>query len=129
MYGPRSSRNRLEYINAGLYAFATVVLLSGFAAQLSGEPRSGLVLLLVALPVIALVNVHDLIAHLSGIDCRLNILKFDTQFAAVEFAAPVLQTFGTVLFFLGILFLFLQVTLRLRYVFIYLFVCFGKSKG
>ena len=88
-----------------------------------------LVLLLVALPVIALVNVHDLIAHLSGIDCRLNILKFDTQFAAVEFAAPVLQTFGTVLFFLGILFLFLQVTLRLRYVFIYLFACFGKSKG
>lgn len=115
MYGPRLSRNRLEYINAGLYVFATIVLLSGFAAQFSREPRSGLVLLLIALTLIAFLNIHDLIAHLSGIDYRLNVLEFDTQFAAVEFAVPVVQTFGTVLFFLGILFLFLQVATRFHY--------------
>ncbi|KAL3521617.1 hypothetical protein ACH5RR_019766 [Cinchona calisaya] len=108
MYGPRLARNRLEYINAGLYVFGSIVLLSGFAAEFSSEPRSGLVLLLTALTAICLVNVHDLIAHLAGIDYRLNILEFDTQFAAVEFAVPVVQIFGTVLFFLGILFLFLQ---------------------
>ena len=32
MYGPRLARNRLEYINAGIYLFATLVLLGGFVA-------------------------------------------------------------------------------------------------
>ena len=47
MYGPRLSRNRVEYMNAGLYVFATAVLLGGFVAELSKEPKSGLVLLLI----------------------------------------------------------------------------------
>jgi hypothetical protein len=109
MYGPRLARNRLEYINAGLYLFATLVLLGGFVAQFSNEPKSGLVLLLIALALIILVNVHDLVAHLAGIDCRLQLMELDLQLALVEFAVPVVQTLGSILFFLGILFLFIQV--------------------
>ncbi|KAF7150639.1 hypothetical protein RHSIM_Rhsim02G0197500 [Rhododendron simsii] len=41
MYGPRQGRSRAEYMNAGLYVFATIMLVSGFAAQLSKEPKSG----------------------------------------------------------------------------------------
>ena len=109
MYGPRLARNRLEYINAGLYLFATLVLLGGFVAQFSNEPKSGLVLLLIALALIILVNVHDLVAHLAGIDYRLQLMELDLQLALVEFAVPVVQTLGSILFFLGILFLFIQV--------------------
>ncbi|GFY84100.1 hypothetical protein Acr_03g0008740 [Actinidia rufa] len=108
MYGPRLGRNRAEYINAGLYVFATVVLLGGFVAQLSKEPKSGLVLLLMGLGLIVVVNVHDLVAHLAGIDFRFQLMGFDTQLALVEFAVPLVQAAGSVLFFLGILFLFIQ---------------------
>ncbi|KAH7855018.1 hypothetical protein Vadar_020329 [Vaccinium darrowii] len=108
MYGPRHGRNRAEYMNAGLYVFATIMLVCGFAAQLSKQPKSGLVILLIALALIIVVNVHDLVAHLAGIDFRLTLMGFDTQLALVEFAVPLVQAMGTVLFFLGILFLFIQ---------------------
>ncbi|KAE8077845.1 hypothetical protein FH972_016368 [Carpinus fangiana] len=108
MYGPRLARSRLEYINAGLYVFATIVLLGGFAAQLSKEPKSGLVLLLIGLALIVMVNVHDLVAHLAGVDYRLQMMGFDPQLALVEVAVPVVQILGSLLFFLGILFLFIQ---------------------
>lgn len=109
MYGPRQGRSRAEYMNAGLYVLATIMLVSGFAAQLSKEPKSGLVVLLIASALVIVVNVHDLVAHLAGIDFRLPLMGFDTQLALVEFAVPVVQAMGTLLFFLGILFLFLQV--------------------
>ncbi|XP_065868494.1 uncharacterized protein [Euphorbia lathyris] len=108
MYGPRLGRNRAEYMNAGLYVFATIVLTGGFAAIFSMEPRSGLVLLCIALALIVVVNLHDLIAHLTGIDYRLRLMEFDAQLGLVEFAVPVVQIFGALLFFLGIFFLFLQ---------------------
>ncbi|CAK7324114.1 unnamed protein product [Dovyalis caffra] len=108
MYGPRLARNRAEYMNAGLYVFATIVLIGGFVAQLSNEPKSGLALLLIALLLIVVVNLHDLVAHLAGIDYRLPLMGFDTQLALVEFAVPVVQALGTSLSFLGILFLFIQ---------------------
>ncbi|XP_059448172.1 uncharacterized protein LOC132179454 [Corylus avellana] len=108
MYGPRLARSRLEYINAGLYVFATIVLLGGFAAQFSKEPKSGLVLLLIGLALIVMVNVHDLVAHLAGVDYRLQMMGFDPQLALVEVAVPVVQVLGSLLFFLGILFLFIQ---------------------
>ncbi|KAK4350937.1 hypothetical protein RND71_030250 [Anisodus tanguticus] len=108
MYGPRLTRNRFEYINAGLYMFATMLLVGGFAAQFSKEALSGLVLLLIALGVIIVVNVHDLLAHLAGIDYRFLLLGFDPQLALVEFTVPVVQSLGTILYFLGILFLFTQ---------------------
>ncbi|KAA8533640.1 hypothetical protein F0562_030926 [Nyssa sinensis] len=108
MYGSRLARKRSEYINAGLYVFATVVLGCGFAAQFSNEPKSGLVLLLISLALIIVVNIHDLIAHLAGIDYRLPLMEFDTQLALVEFAVPVVQALGALLSFLGILFLLIQ---------------------
>ncbi|XWS50396.1 hypothetical protein CRYUN_Cryun12cG0084200 [Craigia yunnanensis] len=107
-YGPRLARSRAEYINAGLYLFATVVLVCGFAAEFSWEPRSGLVLMLIALALIIFVNAHDLLAHLAGIDYRFPLMGFDTQLALVEFSVPVVQVLGSMLFFLGILFLFIQ---------------------
>ncbi|KAL5568321.1 hypothetical protein UlMin_024896 [Ulmus minor] len=108
MYGPHLSRNRTEYINAGLYLFATLVLLGGFVSQFSREPRSGLVLLLIALLLIIMVNLHDLLAHLAGIDYRLPLMEYDLQLALVEFAVPFVQTLGSLLLFLGVLFLFIQ---------------------
>lgn len=101
MYGPRLARNRLEYINAGLYLFATLVLLGGFVAQLSSEPKSGLVILLIALALIILVNVYDLVAHVCGIHCRLQLMELDLQLALVEFAVPVVQTLGSFFFSWG----------------------------
>ncbi|KAG6745629.1 hypothetical protein POTOM_050127 [Populus tomentosa] len=54
------------------------------------------------------VNLHDLVAHLAGIDYRFPLMRFDTQLALVEFAVPVVQASGALLSFLGILFLFIQ---------------------
>lgn len=109
MYGPRLARNRSEYMNAGLYIFATILLVSGLAAQLSREPKSGLVVMLIALGLMVIVNVHDLLAHLAGIDYRFSLMEHDMQLVLVEFAVPVVQSIGTVLYFLAILFLFIQV--------------------
>lgn len=110
MYGPVRTRNRSEYMNAGLYVFATVMLLGGFVAQFSMERRSGLVVILIGLGFIILVNVHDLVAHLAGIDYRLfSLMEHDLQLGLVEFAVPVVQSIGTLLSFLAILFIFIQV--------------------
>lgn len=109
MYGPRLTRNRSEYMNAGLYLFATVVLLMGFLAQFSWEPKSGLVLLLIGFFLIIIVNVHDLVAHLAGIDYRMSLMEFDIQLALVEFAVPFLQTLGSILSFFAIFLLFILV--------------------
>lgn len=109
MYGPRLARNRAEYINAGLYVFATILLLGGFAAQLSYEYKSGLALLMIGFFIIMVVNLHDLLAHLAGIDYRLPLVELDMQLALVEFAVPVVYAIGTLLFFLATLFLFIKV--------------------
>lgn len=109
VYGPGMTRNRYEYINAGLYLFTTVVLTCGFLAQFSSEPKSGLVLLLIAFGLIFVVNLHDLIAHLAGIDFLLTLMEFDIQLALVEFGVPITQAVGSLLSFLGIFFVFIQV--------------------
>lgn len=84
-YGPRLGRSRAEYINAGLYLFATVVLIGGFTAiGFSLEPRSGLVLILLALALITAVNVHDLVAHLAGIDYLYDIMIFECKKAILD---------------------------------------------
>ncbi|KAA0042561.1 polypyrimidine tract-binding protein-like protein 2 [Cucumis melo var. makuwa] len=109
VYGPRPLRNRAEYINAGLYLFATILLLGGFVAQLSREPKSGLALILLATSLIAIVNLHDLFAHLAGIDYRLPLLvQYDAQLFFVEFAVPFLQAIGSLLLSLAALFLLIQ---------------------
>ncbi|CAN8277320.1 unnamed protein product [Cochlearia groenlandica] len=115
-YGPRLGRSRAEYINAGLYLFATVVLIGGFVATgFSWEPRSGLVLILLALALILAVNVHDLVAHLAGIDYRLRLMEYDLQLGLVEFAVPLVQIAGSVVFFVGIFFVFNQADTKYRY--------------
>lgn len=96
-------------MNAGLYVFATILLLFGFAIQLSREPKIGVVFVLIGLFIIAIVNIHDLIAHLAGIDYCLALMEYDMQLALVEFAVPLVQSLGTLLSFLAILFLFIQV--------------------
>jgi polypyrimidine tract-binding protein 2 len=113
-YGSGLTKNRYEYINAGLYLFATVILCSGFVSQLSSEARSGLVVILIALAIIIVVNLHDILAHFAGIDFRLSLMSFDLQLLFVEFAAPVVQIFGTILLSLAILFIFIQVRASLK---------------
>ncbi|RVW72288.1 Plastidial pyruvate kinase 4, chloroplastic [Vitis vinifera] len=108
LYGTRLARKRFEYINAGLYVFATIVLLSGFVSQLSRDPKSGLALMMIGLGLLFVVNVHDLVAHMAGIDYRLGLMEFDLQLGLVEFSVPFVQAMGYLLSFLGILFLFLQ---------------------
>lgn len=111
MYGPRHSRSRWEYINAGIYVFAAILLVGGFAAQLSAgrlEGKSGLVLLLIGLALVIAVNVHDLVAHLAGVDYCVSLVEYDVQLGLVEFAAPVVQIVGSVLTFVGVLFLLIQ---------------------
>ncbi|KAL6541524.1 hypothetical protein OROGR_011010 [Orobanche gracilis] len=108
IYGPGLSRNRAEYMNAGLYVFATILLLGGFVAQFSSEPKSGLVLLLIGFVIMISVNFHDLIAHLAAIDYRLPLMELDLQLALVEFAVPLVYSIGTLLFFLATLFLLIQ---------------------
>ncbi|XP_058095993.1 uncharacterized protein LOC131241257 isoform X2 [Magnolia sinica] len=109
LYGPRLMRNQWEYVNAGLYVFASFLLVGGFTAQLSGsDAKSGLVLLLIGLAIIAAVNVHDLLAHMAGIDYRWSLMGLDIQLALVEFAVPLVKAVGSMLIFLGILFLLIQ---------------------
>ncbi|XP_024960754.1 uncharacterized protein LOC112501270 [Cynara cardunculus var. scolymus] len=108
MYGSRRNRERSEYTNAGLYVFSTIVLLCGFIAQLSREAKSGLVVLLIGLGLIIVVNIHDLFAHLAGIDYQMRLMELDTQLLLVEVAVPVVQAVGGLLFFIAILFLVLQ---------------------
>lgn len=124
MYG---GRKRSEYMNAGVYVLATILLTGGFAAQLSGEPKSGLALLLIGFGIIMIVNLHDLIAHLAPIDYRLpTLMDLDLQLALVEFAVPLLYIFGTILFFLPTLFLFIQVRYPIiLFVFVFVLVVFS----
>ncbi|CAJ1974365.1 unnamed protein product [Sphenostylis stenocarpa] len=107
-YGPGLSKNRFEYINAGFYLIASLLLLSGLAAQLSSDARPGLVLMIAALGFILLVNLHDLLAHLVGIDFWFPLMTFDLQLAFVEFAVPLIQMLGTLLPFVALLLLFIQ---------------------
>ncbi|KAI3508363.1 hypothetical protein L1887_23369 [Cichorium endivia] len=108
MYGPRLTRNRAEYMNAGVYVFSTIVLICGFISLLLRQPTLGLVLMLIGLTFIVVVNIHDLIAHLAGIDYRIGLMELDIQLPLVEIAVPVVQALGGVLFFLAVLFLLIQ---------------------
>lgn len=112
MYGTRLVRNRWEYINAGLYVFAAILLTGGFASQLSSDARSGLVVL-IGLAIVAAVNAHDLVAHLAGIDYLFSILLLDSQLALVEVGAPLLQMLGSAVAFVGILLLFIQASRKI----------------
>ncbi|XP_008783833.1 uncharacterized protein LOC103702954 [Phoenix dactylifera] len=110
-YGPRPARNRWEYINAGLYIFAAILLVGGFMAQLSPtrlSAKSGLAVVLIGLVLVTLVNAHDLVAHMAGIDYCFALMEFDIQLALVEFAVPLVNIVGSILTFIGVLFFLIQ---------------------
>ncbi|KAJ3686258.1 hypothetical protein LUZ61_015422 [Rhynchospora tenuis] len=107
IYGPGGASDKWEYINAGLFLFSGILLIGGFLAQFSSiafHVKSGLALVLISLLLISLVNVHDWIAHLAGIDWRLGLAEYDQQLALVEIVLPMVNAVGCVLFFVAVLF-------------------------
>eukprot|EP01018_Ginkgo_biloba_P021640 Gb_02049 [translate_table: standard] len=109
LYGPSLSKHIFECVGASIYVLAAILLLVGFVFQLPWfDSRPGLIILMVALLLIIAVNLHDLFAHLAGIDFRLPIIKLDWQLGLVELATPFVQTIGAILSFVGLLLLFLQ---------------------
>jgi hypothetical protein len=111
-----ASRNRWEYINAGVYIFAAVLLVVGLLAQLppwggwSGRP--GLVVTAIGLAGVLAVNAHDLLAHVAGVDYRVGMVAgLDAQLALVELAVPAVQIVGTLLMLVAVIFFEIQVSL------------------
>lgn len=51
------------------------------------------------------------IYNFSFCDCSLKLMEYDLQLGLVEFAVPLVQIAGSVVFFLGILFVFNQVNI------------------
>ncbi len=113
LYGPAAWRDLWEYINAFVYLVATIVLLVGCILLLPGRSSAklALILVLVALALLVIVNLHDLIAQLAGFDFRLPLLSLDPQLALIEILAPLLQVLGSILFFIGTI-LLLEVRLQ-----------------
>ncbi|PKU72631.1 uncharacterized protein LOC110094449 isoform X1 [Dendrobium catenatum] len=110
-YGPPTARNRWEYANAGIYIVAAVLLFGGFLAQQSPtgfDGRSGLAVIIIGLFLIAAVNAHDLIAHLTGFDFSLPLIEFDAQLALVEIAVPIVLFVGDILTAVAVIFLLAQ---------------------
>ncbi|KAJ4788870.1 Transcription factor SPEECHLESS [Rhynchospora pubera] len=118
VYGPGGAGDKWEYINAGLFLFSGILLIGGFLAQFSSiafHIKSGLALVLISLLIISLVNVHDWIAHLAGIDWRLGLAEYDQQLALVEIVLPVVNVVGSVLFFVAVLFFEIEMDRGYRY--------------
>ncbi|OEL27707.1 hypothetical protein BAE44_0011275 [Dichanthelium oligosanthes] len=110
-----ASRNRWEYINAGVYVFAAVLLVGGFLGQVvtpcgaAGSSRPGLVVAAIGLVAVLAVNVHDLLAHVAGVDYRLGMAAgLDAQLALVELAVPAVQIVGTALMLVAVIFFEIQ---------------------
>ncbi|XP_066360635.1 uncharacterized protein [Miscanthus floridulus] len=108
LYGPALAARRWEYINAGVYVFAALllVLAAGVvlaAAALSASAaRAGLAVAAVALAAAAAVNAHDLAAHLAGVDCRVGLARYDAQLGLVEFLVPAMHAAGCALAVVGL---------------------------
>lgn len=107
MYGPPGVRDVAEDVNAFAYLFATLLLLAGSILIYPGKNHNvGFILLLIALVVIVLVNLHDLYAQLAGFDFRLPLVTLDPQLALIEVAAPLVQAIGGIVFFIGVFLLY-----------------------
>ncbi|OEL12737.1 hypothetical protein BAE44_0026242 [Dichanthelium oligosanthes] len=103
LYGPALAVRRWEYVNAGVYAFAALLLAAGLGALAAGGgARAGLAVAAVALAVVAAVNAHDLVAHLAGVDWRVGLARYDAQLGLVEFLVPALHAAGCVLAVAGL---------------------------
>lgn len=99
MYGPPATRDLFENLNAFAYLVGTVFLAAGVLLLLPSfkAVSFGLGMILVGVTVVVLVNLHDLHAHLAGVDYNLRFLALDLQLGLVEFAAPVVQALGSIL--------------------------------
>src|SRR3954468_9663876 len=86
--GGEAPRNRRwEYVNAGVYVFAAVLLAIGFLVQLwpwAVSRRAGLTVAVVGLLGVLGANAHDLLAHVAGVDYNLGLAALDTQLVLVE---------------------------------------------
>ena len=114
LYGPALSVRRWEYINAGAYVFATLLLSAALGVLCAsssdgggGGMAAGLGVAAVALVIVAAVNAHDLGAHLAGVDCRVGLVRYDPQLGLVELLVPALNAAGCVLAVVGVAFLLL----------------------
>lgn len=74
--------------------------------------KSGLAVVLIGLALVTLVNCHDLVAHMAGIDYCFALMEFDVQLALVEFAVPLVNILGSILTFIGVLFVLIQVCVQ-----------------
>ncbi|KAL6609463.1 hypothetical protein ACP70R_039432 [Stipagrostis hirtigluma subsp. patula] len=101
MYGPPLAVRRWEYINAGVYVFAALLLAAGLAAVCAGGGGAGLAVAAAALAGVAAVNAHDLAAHLAGVDWRVGLALYDAQLGLVELLVPALHAVGCVLGVVG----------------------------
>ncbi|XP_047076865.1 uncharacterized protein LOC124687056 [Lolium rigidum] len=110
--GGEASRNRRwEYVNAGVYVFAAVLLVGGFLAQLwpwAVSQKTGLALAIIGLLGVVGVNAHDLLAHVAGVDYNLGLAGLDSQFVLVELAAPAVHLVGAVLTLVALIFFEIQ---------------------
>jgi hypothetical protein len=95
-----------------VYVFAAVLLVGGFLGQLlpwAGSSRPGLAVAAVGLVCVLAVNLHDLLAHVAGVDYRLGMAGLDHQLALVDLAVPTVQSIGTVLTLVAVIFIEIQV--------------------
>ncbi|CAL5022809.1 unnamed protein product [Urochloa decumbens] len=107
--GGMASRNRWEYINAGVYVFSAVLLVAGFLGQLVLPSQAALVAAAAGLAGVLAVNAHDLLAHVAGVDYRLGMAAgLDAQLALVEVAVPAVQIAGTALMLVAVVFFEIQ---------------------
>ncbi|XP_024369548.1 uncharacterized protein [Physcomitrium patens] len=99
LYGPLSTRDMVENWNSFLYLVGTILLAAGMLLLLpSFEMRSwSLWIVLVGFAVIVVVNLHDLHAHLAGIDYDFTLLSMDTQWWMFELAVPTVHAMGSIL--------------------------------
>ncbi|KAI5058353.1 hypothetical protein GOP47_0026523 [Adiantum capillus-veneris] len=113
LYGPRGSQDWFELLNSIVFLVGTVLLLAGLILLLANfshplkykKAHTGLIFLSIAVCVIILVNLHDLGAHVGGIDFRLDLLGYDPQLALVEIGAPLVYIIGGVLYLIALIFL------------------------
>lgn len=112
-YGPSGRESAFEISNAIVYLVATILLLAGMILLLANfshplkynKAHTGLILLSIAICLIIIVNLHDLVAQVVGIDFRLDLLAYDPQLALVEVAAPLIQIIGAMLYLIGLIFM------------------------
>ncbi|XP_020270671.1 uncharacterized protein LOC109845816, partial [Asparagus officinalis] len=72
------------------------------------DDKSGLVVILIGIVFVAAVNGHDLVAHLVGVDFCVDLVRFDPQLGLVEFAVPSVVIVGSLVEFVGVSLLLIQ---------------------